>query len=592
MRHRVAEQVLELGVQSEATARALHAEITTHFRERVGPVLEAAFDALCTDDATLRIRELELELPALRPDHFVEDLVAHLRECLPAALVAAEVETERTGGRATGFGRFSAAELELELVLRLLTSGTIAPRDAGLSFGEFQARCARALERAPEQVIATLRALPREIAGRRVAAYFPHQASRVVELMDPEFATAFDDVATALGVIVRVLGEDSPTLAARVAAAVGEHTATRRRVAFFGTTQPNVAERVVHAVLEAVVPRSERSIASELVGAAKRALGPAETVRIAIERWAAALGLPEPIARAFESFTARAEPSVAPGDAPTRGPASTPGDGPMPSAAQSTSAASAIHERATETSPESEATRETASLRHDPATPATPFGAASSAENHEVTATTIDAPSRADQSSALRPLAPHAPYSERTPKPSPSWTVTREEGTWVARAGLVIAWPFVPAFFQKLGLVSDNRFTTDDARMRGALWCAHLANGALEWPEHELVLPKLLAGLELVDAIETRLAATGEELAEAQEVLSSLLAHWTALKSASIAALRATFFERPGTLRERESGPLLELARTGPDVLLDRLPWGIGLVMLPWMRAPLHVEWQ
>ena len=29
----------------------------------------------------------------------------------------------------------------------------------------------------------------------------------------------------------------------------------------------------------------------------------------------------------------------------------------------------------------------------------------------------------------------------------------------------------------------------------------------------------------------------------------------------------------------------------GHDVLLDTLPWGIGLVLLPWMEQPLHVEW-
>jgi hypothetical protein len=27
------------------------------------------------------------------------------------------------------------------------------------------------------------------------------------------------------------------------------------------------------------------------------------------------------------------------------------------------------------------------------------------------------------------------------------------------------------------------------------------------------------------------------------------------------------------------------------DLLLGLLPWGIGLVRTPWMRAPLTVEW-
>ena len=35
----------------------------------------------------------------------------------------------------------------------------------------------------------------------------------------------------------------------------------------------------------------------------------------------------------------------------------------------------------------------------------------------------------------------------------------------------------------------------------------------------------------------------------------------------------------------------LEVARMGHDVLLDKIPWGIGFIKLPWMEEPLFVEW-
>ncbi len=46
-----------------------------------------------------------------------------------------------------------------------------------------------------------------------------------------------------------------------------------------------------------------------------------------------------------------------------------------------------------------------------------------------------------------------------------------------------------------------------------------------------------------------------------------------------------------GDLLRVDEGWRLKVARTGYDVLLDRLPWGIGFVLLPWMKQPLYVEW-
>ena len=36
---------------------------------------------------------------------------------------------------------------------------------------------------------------------------------------------------------------------------------------------------------------------------------------------------------------------------------------------------------------------------------------------------------------------------------------------------------------------------------------------------------------------------------------------------------------------------LLPMERKAIDILLDQLPWGIGMIPLPWMPQMLHVEW-
>ena len=81
------------------------------------------------------------------------------------------------------------------------------------------------------------------------------------------------------------------------------------------------------------------------------------------------------------------------------------------------------------------------------------------------------------------------------------------------------------------------------------------------------------------------------DAAEAESLLRAAIGHWTALGQASPAALRETFLQRPGRLGRVAEGWRLEVERRGTDVLLDRLPWGLGAVRLPWMPHPLFVDW-
>ena len=61
---------------------------------------------------------------------------------------------------------------------------------------------------------------------------------------------------------------------------------------------------------------------------------------------------------------------------------------------------------------------------------------------------------------------------------------------------------------------------------------------------------------------------------------------------ASIEGLRGTFLVRPGKLFRRDSGDdVLQVEGRSFDILLDRLPWGIGTIQLPWMKRILWVEW-
>jgi hypothetical protein len=63
------------------------------------------------------------------------------------------------------------------------------------------------------------------------------------------------------------------------------------------------------------------------------------------------------------------------------------------------------------------------------------------------------------------------------------------------------------------------------------------------------------------------------------------------LKTTSVASLRSTFLQRQGVLKSAESGWVLLVERKAYDILLEQLPWGVGMIRLSWMHAPLRVEW-
>ena len=111
------------------------------------------------------------------------------------------------------------------------------------------------------------------------------------------------------------------------------------------------------------------------------------------------------------------------------------------------------------------------------------------------------------------------------------------------------------------------------------------------WPEHQLFLNKLLCGVPPFEPVANTLDLTEAERLESLELLTSVTTHWRALKNTSTEGLRTSFLQREGHVIEQFDGWRLKVARVGYDVLLDQLPWGLGLVCLPWMKFPLFVEW-
>ena len=161
----------------------------------------------------------------------------------------------------------------------------------------------------------------------------------------------------------------------------------------------------------------------------------------------------------------------------------------------------------------------------------------------------------------------------------------------VADAGLVLLHPFLSALFEARGLTTDSRFAGESEQLRAVQLTACLAAGESAREEPEMVIAKLLCGWPLEAPVPRETALDAADLAEAEALLHAAIGHWTALGQASPEALRETFLTRPGRLRERADAWQLEVERRGVDVLLERLPWALNPVRLPWMPLPLHVMW-
>lgn len=161
----------------------------------------------------------------------------------------------------------------------------------------------------------------------------------------------------------------------------------------------------------------------------------------------------------------------------------------------------------------------------------------------------------------------------------------------VGSAGLVLLHPFLPRFFATLGLKGPSEVVLSSLPRAAAL--LHLlATGREAVFEFELPFAKVLLGLEPGTPLCVTEGILGDaDRDEAEALLKAVISHWPALKKTSPAGLRHSFLNRQGLLRKADNGWRLHIERTGFDVLLDQLPWGLAVVKLPWMKHPLHTEW-
>lgn len=161
----------------------------------------------------------------------------------------------------------------------------------------------------------------------------------------------------------------------------------------------------------------------------------------------------------------------------------------------------------------------------------------------------------------------------------------------INNSGLIILWPYLAAFFTGLELVQDEAFINEEAAHRAVHILQYMATGEEETPEHELMLNKLLCGLEVTVPIPLGFSISDTEKEECRNLLQVIVDRWTALKGTSVETIQATFLRKEGILTKEEKGWVLKVERNTVDMLMDKLPWAISIVRLPWNEETIYTEW-
>ena len=168
-----------------------------------------------------------------------------------------------------------------------------------------------------------------------------------------------------------------------------------------------------------------------------------------------------------------------------------------------------------------------------------------------------------------------------------------EKQCLVDDAGLVILHPFLPALFERLGYLDEERkFVNLALQERAVHLLRWLAGYELPHLDYQMPLEKVLCDLTLAYPMGSEIEFTDMEKEEGRQVLRSVCQYWKPLNGTSPEGLQRSFLQRHGSITYEDNTWIIRVEGQALDILLDDLPWEISLLLLPWREEMIMVEWQ
>lgn len=169
--------------------------------------------------------------------------------------------------------------------------------------------------------------------------------------------------------------------------------------------------------------------------------------------------------------------------------------------------------------------------------------------------------------------------------------VVEEDGLMVQNAGLVLLHPFLVQLFENIGIYGEEGWLHEHSAEQAMSVLYWLARGDEVMEEPDLAFIKLLCGVSVEEPVVLLPLADEIMKNECLELLGAVIENWQVLKNTSPDGLREAFLHRQGIVNAVDRGWTLRLENKPIDVLLQKLPWGLGVIRLPWMNETIFVEW-
>ncbi len=170
--------------------------------------------------------------------------------------------------------------------------------------------------------------------------------------------------------------------------------------------------------------------------------------------------------------------------------------------------------------------------------------------------------------------------------------VLPDDALYISNSGLVLLHPFLQSFFFELGLLNpQNQFLSKASAFKAAVLLYYLQCGERYYKEWEMGLNKIICNIPVSEVLPDGIELSENEIAECETLLQIVIKYWEALKGCSTQALQQTFLVREGKISYIQNTWLLQVERTGTDILLDRLPWGYNTIKFPWNPNIFYIEW-
>lgn len=165
------------------------------------------------------------------------------------------------------------------------------------------------------------------------------------------------------------------------------------------------------------------------------------------------------------------------------------------------------------------------------------------------------------------------------------------EEIFINNAGLVLLHPYLNYLFTHCGYFEDGKFKSPLFAQRAVALLHYACFGNVKYAEEDLVLNKVLCGLDSTTVVKPiRLKKPEKELAG--QMLDAIISHWEIVKNSSHEGFRGAWLLREGKLKDTEEYWELTVEQKTYDILLEQLPFTLSPAKLSWVDKMIKINWR